>query len=1449
MAIGSPQWMYASGEAYTIDQSLKFEDGRSTYLSKTFASAGNRRTWTWSAWVKRSNSSATHMLFFTAVAGDLTEDDHFGIRLDSGASSNLILTWGNGNTAVTNAIFRDPSAWMHIVVAIDTTQGTDTNRVKVYVNGTQQTFSSTDLPSQNHEYGINKAQEHNLGSRVIYGSSANYYDGYLAEVNFIDGQALTPSDFGETGDYGEWKPVEYSGTYGNNGFYLPFKNDYTVEGFSTVTYSGQSGDQYIGGVGFKSDLTWIKQRNGDADHVITDSVRGVTKDLHSNETNAEATTVEGLQAFNTDGFTLGDNDGNYNRTSRTYVAWNWDMGADTPTGFGCVTWSGNSSAGHSIGGVGFQPDLIISHRRSGADNGMVFDSVRGANKRLLHNLSDVEATSTTILEAFEPDGFRVGSDGYMNYASGHNYVAWCWNMGGTTATNTTGTITSTVRANPTYGQSIISWTGTGATGTVGTGLTSDAEMVIVKNRDTSDNWSISHTVIDGSVDGGYLQSSGTVNEDWSSRVDPSASTSNTIGVYNWDDGNKSSSNMIGYAFHSVSGYSKIGSFSGTGSSGNTITTGFRPAFLLVKQTNASGENWYIFDSTREPLGELDTALKWDENVGDTTSSTKKVEFTSTGFKLNSTNSALNASGSTYLYYAVAGGMDSISDYNTDGSIDSRVKASTTYGQSIVTAKMPSSGTGVSMGHGLNSKPDMIILKSRSETAPWYVWHKDLASETQSYLKLNEPDSYTGNTSVWNNTAPTSSVFSTISNYSIGNSKEAIAYCFHSVTGYSTIGSFTGNGDSRSTPITITCGFKPAFIIMKVADASSNRDWYIWDDTRSNPIAKHLRPNLSNAEAGEAGKIAFTSTGVSITTNDDELNANGKKTIYMVFADKREYAYWLDQSGNNNDWTSNNLTESDISVDSPTNNFATLNPLKQKDVTLSEGNLKSFGGTGGSGDVLTHSTFGVSSGKWYSEFAYTKISGDASYSVGIQKTKSTGSEDLSYRYYAYNGNKYQNSTGSSYGASYTAGDIIGIALDMDAGTLTFYKNNVSQGTAFTSISGEYNFYGTRMGGAEHTGVWNFGQDSSFAGNKTAQGKQDSNEIGDFYYTPPTGFLALCTDNLPDVAVTPSEHFNTVLYTGTGSAQDINLGMNSDFTWVKSRGATGSHALFDSLRKTGSNYNHLSSNSTNAEGSTSYVDDVSTVFGLTGAGWNTSSGTYVAWNWKANGSGSSNTTGTINTISTSANVDSGFSIVKWVGNEGSDESIGHGLSKPPEMIITFNLDEGWGSQVYHKDMGTNKKMMISETTAAETDTDVWADTAPTSSVFYVGTDIMTNWDDRNYIGYCFHSVDGYSKCGSYSGNANDDGTFVYTGFRPAWVMVKRTENSDNWLIWDAKRNTYNVMNTVLKANDSAADSSDNAYRIDFTSNGFKLRDDFGGINTSETYIYLAFAETPFKYSNAR
>ena len=524
----------------------------------------------------------------------------------------------------------------------------------------------------------------------------------------------------------------------------------------------------------------------------------------------------------------------------------------------------------------------------------------------------------------------------------------------------------------------------------------------------------------------------------------------------------------------------------------------------------------------------------------------------------------------------------------------------------------------------------------------------------------------------------------------------------------------------------------------------------------------------------------------------------------------------------------------------------MNPLSSPTATatLSEGNLKASA----SSIVNSYATIGMSSGKWYWE-AYCEDVGGAM--LGIGNDPSATGDTGNYKYYV-NGNKYDPSGASSYGASYTTGDIIAFTYDADIGTLTAYKNNVSQGTMFSSLSGTY-FPFFRSAGGTPDIVYNFGQDSSFAGNKTAQGNADGNGYGDFYYTPPSGFLALCTQNLPDPTVIPSEHFNTVLYTGTGSARDIDLGISSDFTWIKSRSATGSHALFDQLRK-GSTYHSLTSNDTSAENTSNpWVDGVGTQLSLTGAGYNTNGVNYISWNWKANGSGVSNTDGTI-TSTVSANVDAGFSIVSYTGNSGNGATVGHGLTQAPEMIITKRRETAGGAWgVYSKPVGNNFRLRLNDTTAKESTFDYWFDTDPTSSVFYLGNHADANYANEDTIAYCFHSVDGFSKVGSYTGNGSTDGTFVYTGFRPAYVMTKRSDSSEHWVIQDTERSIYNPIDDRLLPNSSGAEAVDwesGSADVDFLSNGFKMRTSYTPHNASGgTYIYIAFAEHPFKYTNAR
>ena len=709
-----------------------------------------------------------------------------------------------------------------------------------------------------------------------------------------------------------------------------------------------------------------------------------------------------------------------------------------------------------------------------------------------------------------------------------------------------------------------------------------------------------------------------------------------------------------------------------------------------------------------------------------------------------------------------------------------------------------------------------------------------------------------------------------------------------------------------------------------------------------------------------------------------VNGNGDTFIYMAFADKREYAYWLDQSGNNNDWTSNNLTESDISVDSPTNNFCTWNPLSSNAIpTLSEGNLKN----GGANNKAANGTFGVSSGKWYWEVNVINTGDTAPY-IGVTKFSQENDPDVSPTLAATSGRSvyrfratplYKNFTATAYANDSAHGlpnsGILAMALDLDNGTLKYYFENTLYHTDSTIPTDGTTIYplisGTYAGSTGwNKSIANFGQDSSFASNKTAQGKQDSNDIGDFYYTPPTGFLALCTKNLPDVDVVPSEHFNTVLWTGnaTDNRSISGVGFQPDWVWWKERSSTSGHYVSDAVRGATKQLipNGLHAELSNTDELQAFESDGFQIG--TEASINQNSETYVAWNWKtnttpsktyavtvvsdsgnkyrfdgfgtsavtldlqeggtytfdqshssnsghpfrfgtsANGSdyttgvttsgtpgnsgaytritvaagaptlyyacsahsgmggqantnstsGSSNFSGTIQS-NNSANVDAGFSIVGYTGT-GSTATVGHGLSKTPEMVIV-KARSGNPSHwiIYHKGIASDAETdyLYFNTNAAADYAPYWNDTAPTNAVFTVGTDGSVNGSSINYIAYCFHSVDGYSKFGSYTGNGNADGTFIYTGFRPAFVMLKKTGNAANgagWVINDSKRLGYNNNNPRLRANSSGQE--DDTGRVELLSNGFKMRTNYAESNENGVnFIFIAFAETPFKYSNAR
>ena len=636
-------------------------------------------------------------------------------------------------------------------------------------------------------------------------------------------------------------------------------------------------------------------------------------------------------------------------------------------------------------------------------------------------------------------------------------------------------------------------------------------------------------------------------------------------------------------------------------------------------------------------------------------------------------------------------------------------------------------------------------------------------------------------------------------------------------------------------------------------------------------------------AASISDFGETKNGVWIPSDPSGLTF-GTNGFWLKFTNASDFGE--DFSGNNNDWSTAGFSTHDQMKDSPTfdgssngGNFATLlgKQLRSygRTYTMSEGNLQYYGNHSGE-TSNQYSTMGARSGKWYAEFLI-KDEGSGASVIGIAPSEAV-SYDNSIPYtngnspggmgYRMNGNvRFDNTDTSSGYDTYTDDDVIQVAMDIDNTKVWFGKNNTWQNSgdpaagsnaSYTDWTTQGTFstwhFAAAIGGTGTT-ICNFGQEGTFVGEKTAGGNADGSGYGNFLYAPPSGFLAMCSGNLttgtdPADDEGPYKYFVPKIYTGDGASTLTISGLEHqpDFTWIKNRDATDSNCLFDSTR--GVTYVHHSDATTdsNADADTlkSWTSDGFTV----GADdkVNTSSEKYVSWNWKCNGgTTSSNTNGDI-TSTVQANTDAGFSIVKWVGNNTADQTIGHGLSKAPQFIISKPYETGsWSWHVYHYAGGTVGDFNLNNTNAFSANTDTYG-AHPSATVFTVGDvgHLMPNNTTTDCISYCWHNVEGFSRFGTYEGSGNANGSFVYTGFRPAWIMTKSIDSTSDWNIFDDLREGYNVDNDTLVANSTAAEATTDM--IDILSNGFKCRIATDP-NVAETYIFAAFAHNPFKYAVAR
>jgi hypothetical protein len=580
----------------------------------------------------------------------------------------------------------------------------------------------------------------------------------------------------------------------------------------------------------------------------------------------------------------------------------------------------------------------------------------------------------------------------------------------------------------------------------------------------------------------------------------------------------------------------------------------------------------------------------------------------------------------------------------------------------------------------------------------------------------------------------------------------------------------------------------------------------------------------------------------------------------------------DSSPNGNNWTTNNISLTagstyDSMTDVPTltsvtaANYAVINPLDYNStyLTLSAANLQqTYAGVVAA--AASRATMVIpTTGKYYWEVYINATGGGSGERIRVGVTRPTtaisgNSIDGSATSYLQmsNGQKRNNSTDSTYGSGFSATQIIQVLYDATAGAIYFGQNDsyangsgsfnqtFSTATAaFTGLSGEFMPCFVTYGGADI--AVNFGQRP-------------------FAYTPPSGFVALNTFNLPTPTIgatastTANKYFDATTYTGNGSTQTItNAGsFQPDWVWLKSRSNATDNKLIDAVRGATKS---LVSNSTAAEatdtnGLTAFN---SNGFALgTDANYNGSTRTYVAWQWRAsNATAVTNTAGSI-TSTVSANTSAGFSIVTYTGNSTSGATVGHGLNSPIKMLICKQRNGGtYGWNSWHTSLSEDYYISLSSTGGQDNSVFIWDTSGMTSTVFTHGSDtIYMNNSGSTYVAYCFAQVAGYSAMGSYTGNGSSDGVFVFTGFRPRFVMIKRTDSGNNWFILDTSRDTFNLANDQLLPNSSAAESTNTDCNIDILSNGFKLRTALDASNGSGgTYIYMAFAENPFKYSNAR
>ena len=933
-SIGSPSPFFLAGKkAYAVDRSLRFNRADSTYVSRSVSSTGNRRVWTVSFWMKFCEVLGNSSQRIWSNDSGNGSGDILKIEFDSGADSNRRLSVidnnhaGSGIRFVGERRFRDPSAWYHIVLAVDTTQATATNRVKIYVNNEQISdwrsgSEHNHPPNQNYDTCVNLSGKSNTwGRSFTFGnSSADHFDGYLTEINFIDGFQYDPSYFGETDvTTGQWNPKKYVGSYGTNGYYLNFSdnsgttattlgkdssgngNNFTPNNFSVAAGAGNDSVSDTPTNNFctfnplkkniSTPVTYTEgnlQYNGVSGNNYCRS--STTISVSSGKWYAEFKMVSGYSATDptlrigiitsSAGHRDSNNDGLYYENTNNAVSVNYGAGgaiyvSNTSQITGLATYTNND-----VLGIALDLDndkFFVSKNGTFFSNGTgTQDPAAGTNPLY----------SGGVITSRKSEGFEISFQGYSDkvvtadfgqqgfaYTPPAGFKAIC------TANLPDPTI---LLPNKHFDTKL--YTGNAGTQTIDE-LNFAPDWVWIKSRSSAINHVAWDTVRGATLRVGPNQT----NAEGTSANGLSAFTSDgyTLGdmanvngsglsmvAWNWNAGDTDGKT---YTVKVVSDCGNKYRFDDYGTSAVTLDLAEGGTYIFDQSDSSNATHPLRFYTAADKTG-------GEYTTGVTTAGTP-------GSSGAYTQIVVAASAPTLYYqcsaHAGMGGQintnSTLGSSNFNGNIQSVVKANTTAGFSITT--YTGTGSSTTVGHGLGVKPDVIIIKCRSNTDNWMVYHNQKnegVDPEDYYLELNSTSAGPNSTVMLNDTAPTSTSVTIGSDNSVnGSSRTYVMYSFSGVTGYSKFGSYIGNGNADGA--FIFTGFRPAWVMVKRTDASN--DWPISDNKRSsfNLVDKALYADLSNSES-TANRYDFLSNGFKIRNNLNESNASGGSYIYLAFAE-------------------------------------------------------------------------------------------------------------------------------------------------------------------------------------------------------------------------------------------------------------------------------------------------------------------------------------------------------------------------------------------------------------------------------------------------------------------------------------------------------------------------------------------------------------------------------------